>query len=246
MIPLFKSCYSIGKSILTLEESSVEEGSDSIIELCQQNKIQDLILVEDSMTGFMKAFLSCKKADLNLIFGLRITCCNSISDENEKSDHKVIIFAKDDEGCKILNRISSFAAVEGNGKIDFKILNSMWNDSVEMAIPFYDSFIFNNNMTMSKCIPDFSKIKPTFFIEDNGLPFDQIVKNSVESFCKDKYETQLVKSIYYNKREDYEALITYKIICTRNFGNPSTLDSPNLNHFGSNEFCLESYLEYER
>jgi len=55
--------------------------------------------------------------------------------------------------------------------------------------------------------------------------------------CKD------VKSIFYKKREDVEALQTYKILCNRNFGRAATLSSPNLNHFGSQEFCFESYLE---
>ena len=40
-----------------------------------------------------------------------------------------------------------------------------------------------------------------------------------------------------------EALQTYKILCNRNFGKAASLSSPNLNHFGSQEFCFESYLE---
>ena len=32
-------------------------------------------------------------------------------------------------------------------------------------------------------------------------------------------------------------------LCNRNFGKAATLSSPRLNHFGSKEFCFESYLE---
>ena len=45
MIPLFKSHYSIGKSILTLKEksSSIKNGPQSIIDLCLKMKIEDLV-----------------------------------------------------------------------------------------------------------------------------------------------------------------------------------------------------------
>ena len=42
IIPLFKSQYSIGKSILTLEkaESSQDDGPDSIIDICLKNNLK--------------------------------------------------------------------------------------------------------------------------------------------------------------------------------------------------------------
>ena len=67
MLPVYKSTFSIGKSILTM---------DKIIELCQSDSANCLVLVEDSMTGFVKAHNSCQEADIQLIFGLRLTCCN--------------------------------------------------------------------------------------------------------------------------------------------------------------------------
>jgi hypothetical protein len=90
-------------------------------------------------------------------------------------------------------------------------------------------------------VPDFTKIKPNFWLENNNLPFDSILNKYVSDYCKDKYKTQDVKSIFYEKKEDVEALQTYKIICGRKFGRPSTLSCPNLDHFGSDEFCFESY-----
>ncbi len=47
-------------------------------------------------------------------------------------------------------------------------------------------------------------------------------------------------------KDDAEALQTYKILCNRNFGKAATLSSPRLNHFGSKEFCFESYLETKK
>ena len=218
MVPIFKSTFSIGKSILTLDDTEKDGGPDSILSICEEHKIKNLILVEDSMTGFVTAHNRCKEREINLIFGIRITCCNDVN-EDDNSDHKIVIFANNDDGCRLLYRIYSYAHTQHEGKVDFKFLNSIWNDSVDLVIPFYDSFIYNNNLHLKKCVPDFSKITPVFWLEEN------------------------VKSILYKNREDVEALQTYKILCNRNFGRAATLSSPNLNHFGSQEFSFESYLD---
>lgn len=246
MIPVFKSTFSIGKSILTLDNSEESEGPDSIIDICKLNNIKTLVLVEDCMTGFIKAHSICKENGIKLIFGLRTTCCNDIADKSESSNHKIIIFAKNDEGCKMLNRISSYSLVECDGRIDFKYLNSIWNEAnLDLGIPFYDSFVFNNHLHLANCVPDFSKIKPFFFIEDNNLPFDRIVTSHIYQFTSDGkfFDHVPSKSIYYKNKKDYAALQTYKILCNRSFGKASSLSNPNLNHFGSDEFCFESFLE---
>ena len=197
------------------------------------------------MTGFVTAHNRCKEKDIDLVFGLRLTCCND-TNEDDNSDHKIVIFANDDAGCKLLYKIYSHAHT-GSGKVDFAFLNSVWNDSVELIIPFYDSFIFNNNFHLRKCVPDFAKITPTFWVEENNLPFDELLKEKVIAFSgRIDRPAKRVKSIYYKNKRDVEALQTYKIICNRNFGRPATLSSPNLDHFGSNEFCFESYLEKQK
>ena len=235
MLPVYKSTYSIGKSILSV---------DKIIELSKLDSAKNLILVEDSLTGFVKAHNSCKDEGLQLIFGLRINCCNDINDEDslQDSDHKVIIFAKNDEGCKLLNKISSFSNLEGKGFVDFNYLNKVWDDTkLDLVIPFYDSFIHQNQLYLKNCIPNFKDIKPIFWIEKNNLPFDPLISKATLEYSKGKYESTLVKSIFYENKEDIEALQTYKIICGRKFGRAATLSMPNLDHFGSDEFCFESY-----
>lgn len=235
MLPVYKSTYSIGKSILSV---------DKIIELSKLDSAKNLILVEDSLTGFVKAHNSCKDEGLQLIFGLRINCCNDINDEDslQDSDHKVIIFAKNDEGCKLLNKISSFSSLEGKGFVDFNYLNKVWDDTkLDLVIPFYDSFIHQNQLYLKNCIPNFKDIKPIFWIEKNNLPFDPLITKATLEYLKGKYESTLVKSIFYENKEDIEALQTYKIICGRKFGRAATLSMPNLDHFGSDEFCFESY-----
>lgn len=247
MIPLFKSNFSIGKSILTMDEpkNDLGESSDSIIEIALSNNLDKIVLIEDSMIGFLESHKICKINNIQLIYGLRINCCNLTEDEDkEKSKHKIIIFAKNDQGCKLLNKIYSNAYCNHNGFVDSKYLSSIWNvDHLELAIPFYDSYIYNNNFTFSSCVPDFTFCKPNYFIENNNLPLDEYLTSLVKRICNTPI---LTKSIYYKSKKDVYAFQTYKILCNRSFGKESSLSNPNLNNFASDEFCWESYLEYGR
>jgi hypothetical protein len=89
IIPLFKSHYSIGKSILTLSDESEDEGSDSIFDIYSEAKLEDklnnkIIIVEDSFMGFLQANESCNKLNLDLVFGLRIDINEDQPDDKSK------------------------------------------------------------------------------------------------------------------------------------------------------------------
>ena len=244
MIPLFKSTYSIGKSILTLDhpKETKEGGSDSIISIAQENKLKSVFLVEDSMIGFLDAYQKCKEHDIQLIFGLRISCCNSVSEEDKKSsEHKIVLFAKNDNGVKNLIRIFSLANKNG-GFVDSVFLQNNWSNDLMLCIPFYDSFIYNNNFRGKQCLPNFNFTKATYFVENNSLPFDLILKVKVEKWASARSEEiQQTKSIYYKNRKDFEAWQTYKCLCNRSFGKEQSLSSPNLEHCGSDSFCWEAF-----
>lgn len=250
MLALFKSHFSIGKSILTLDNpiTHKEGGSDSIFQIAKENNLKKVILVEDSLTGFLQAKKVSEDHNIQMIFGLRIDMCQDATIDPKKEDqdsrHKIIIFSKDNEGCKILNNIYSEAFTKLQNATDSNHLDKMWDDNhLKLAIPFYDSFIYNNTMQFKNCIPHFSFTKPTFFIESNGLPFDELIKSKVLAYAsKNNCPTEKAKSIYYKRKKDVSALQTYKCICGRTFGN-KTLSKPNLDHFGSDEFCFESWKE---
>ena len=238
--PIFTSCYSVGKSILTLKESESEEGSDSIISICKEEGLTDLVLVEDNMTSFMKAFHACNKNNIRLTYGLRLSLCNNSESENKDDEHKGVVFALDDEGCKLLNKIYSCAFTEGGGKINYNNLLNLWDSKhLSFVVPFYGSFIHENNFFLKNCIPYLDGLNPRFWIERNNLPFDSLLEDKVRSFIGDKYPCSLVKTIKYKNKEDVEALQTYKVLCNRSFGRQATLSNPNLSHFGSDEFCWE-------
>ena len=240
---MFKSHYSIGRSILTLSNEQPEVGPDSIFEICRKNELRELFLVEDQMSGFLEAYKNSKENKIKLIYGIRLTVCADASKKNEdslKSNSKVIIFCKNEAGYKKLIKIVTHAARKGfyyTPRTDFQALKDFWdNNELEMAIPFYDSFLHENNLKGKLCIPDFNFANPTFFTEDNDVPFDFLIKESINEFCGGKYETLPVKSIYYKNKKDFKAYLTFRCINKR-----TTLDRPSLDHMCSDEFSFESW-----
>lgn len=247
IIPIFKSHYSLGRSILTLnlpKEEDSTDSSDSIFDICQQAGTKEVYVVDDNMAGFLEAFTNAEALGIKLIFGLRLTFCldhSNKSEEGRQNSYKNIIFAKNANGYKQLIKIYTFAAQKGfyyEPRIDFESLKPLWNNDLLLAVPFYDSFLYNNKYTDSQCVPDFSFIDPVFFKEDNDTLLDKDMQERVVDFCGDKYETLQTKSIYYKNREDFPAYLTFRCINGR-----TTVEKPNFDGMCSAEFCYESYLE---
>ena len=246
-IPLFKSHYSLGKSILTLAKAGSSEADEpsSIIDIAKKLSLENLYLVDDSISGFLEAYKSCEDAKINLRFGLRLTVCDDIDNKTAESrdkEHKVIVFIRNSEGYKDLIKISTVASTNGfyyYPRIDCKILKNLWNENnLSLGIPFYDSYVFKNNLSYSICVPDFSFCNPVYFVEDNNLPFDGILKSKVEEIVSDKMLAVKSQSIFYENKEDFLAYLTFRCISER-----TTLNKPNLEHCSSNEFCAESFKE---
>jgi DNA polymerase-3 subunit alpha len=243
MIPLFKSHYSLGRSILTLEDKDEKDDyPDSIIQICKENKMKELYLVEDNMSSFLEAYSNCRKNNIKLNYGLRISVTESMTDKSEESktkSSKIILFFKNKKGYQQLTKLYSIAAKEGfyyEPRLDYETISKNWTDDLILCIPFYDSFIFNNTLKNSLCIPQFDFTKPIFFIEDNDLPFDSLVKQKALSFAeKNGLNIYKAQSIFYNLREDFKAYLTFRCI-----NNRTVLNKPNLDHMSSNEFCFES------
>jgi DNA polymerase III alpha subunit len=239
--PLWKSHYSLGKSILTLEDESEKDGPDSIFQIVNDNEIDDLYLVEDSMSGFLVALEGAEKFKLNLRFGLRMNCVNEHgAEEADKSWHKIILFALNTDGCHKLIKISSDVNTKFGGKASYPYLKSEWSKDIQMVVPYYDSFLMRNLMSFSNCVPDFSFCEPIFIKESNGLPFEPFYNEKLKAY--DKYESMAAKSIYYKDRADFNYWQTFKCMQRKAWGNVS-LNKPEQPHCCSSEFCFESYLD---
>ena len=86
-------------------------------------------------------------------------------------------------------------------------------------------------------MPDFP-VKPTFFIEDNNLPFDLILKEkTLEYASTENCEALESQSIYYYRYSDFEQYMVFRCLEER-----STLEKPELREMSSNTFCFEHYL----
>jgi len=249
-LPLFKSHYSIGRSILTLEDEAQEEFyPNSIINIIKENNLKNLYLVEDNMTSFLQAYTNCKKNNINLRYGLRLTVTDNLEDKSEESrvkNSKFVIFFKNNEGYKRLIKIFSIAAKNGfyyEPRTDFKTLKSIWdNNDLLLSVPFYDSFIFNNVLKNTLCTPQIDFCSPIFFIENNNIPFDNLIKSKVIDYCsKNKNQIINVKSIYYKLKTDFKAYLTFRCINAR-----TNLNKPEIEHMTSNDFSFESWKEKER
>lgn len=248
IIPIFKSHYSLGRSILTLDAPGdpVPNAPVSIFDILLENKMDELFLVEDSFGGFLEAYQNSKDNKIKLNFGLRLNFLCDVEEKDEealKSRCKYIIFAKNTKGYKRLIKIWSFAAKDGfyyAPNIDFKTLKTFWNeDDLMLCIPFYDSFLHRNSLEGATCIPEFDFCKPTFLVEDNDIPFDDLIKNRILNYVKStEYSTQEVKNIYYKNNEDFLAYLTFRCI-----NNRSSLEKPNIDHMCSDEFSFESWKE---
>jgi DNA polymerase-3 subunit alpha len=245
MIPLFKSHYSLGRSILTLEDKSeADDYPDSIIQIAKENKLSEIFLVEDNMSSFLEAYTNTKNNNIKLNYGLRVSVTESIndkSDESRQKTSKIILFFKNKKGHESLTKLFSIAAKSGfyyEPRLDYETLKNNWSDNLILCIPFYDSFIFNNTLKNYICIPQFNFTKPIAFLEDNDLPFDTIIKNKLEKYIKENtLELFKTKSIYYNKKLDFKTYLTFRCI-----NNRSILNKPEIEHMSSNEFCFESWL----
>lgn len=254
MVPLWTSKDSAGESILTMQPAGRSQSgeSTSIIDLALSVKMRSIFLVETGMTGFLTAFNNARAAKLNLYYGIKLKICRSVQDKSKESrdtESNVIVFLKHEKAYSKFIKLWNRAAVEHfywYPRIDSNVLREFWDDEgLMLAFPFYSSFIARNYLSLSECIVDFGFTNPLFFIEESGLPFDEIIARRLRSFTTNN-SLRLVpaRSIYYEKYSDLESAQIMRCIKNR-----TSLDCPNLEHFSSNRFCFEDFLneiDYER
>jgi DNA polymerase-3 subunit alpha len=245
ILPCFKSHYSLGKSILTLDKpkDNLDIYPLSIFSIAKFHKLDTICLVEDSISGLLEASKNAKDNNIKLLFGLRLSVTDDVTVKNDDShlkQSKYIIFCKNPDGYKDLIKISSFASTDGfyyEPRIDFTNLKRLWTKNLLLCVPFYDSFLHLNTLEGRNHVPNFSFTKPVFFLEDNSLPFDYLIKNKVLNFCeKNGFETLNTQSIYYYSPDDYKAYVCFRAINSRGFSKKATCESPNINHLCSDTF----------
>ena len=146
MLPIFRSNYSL-TSILTLEEATekdnrLENRSDSVFDVCKDYELEDVFIVDNTLTGLVEAYENAKKAKLNLRFGYRVNVCQDISNktpESKLTESKFIVFATKSSFADLikLHNISSTEGIyEGIPRLDFKTMKEYWGKNLSLVIPF--------------------------------------------------------------------------------------------------------------
>ena len=255
VLPLFRSHYSVGKSLLTLEEPSTapNSGPVSVFTLAQEAGLSEVILIDDKIDGLIQAYKSAGKAKTKLIYGIRLVVCADMANKTPESlttESKVVILVKDFDGYKDLIRIWNRAwGREGHftfrdwsyGRADWALLKEFWTERLILALPFFDSFIAKNTLTFAQITPNLPVQDPWIFEEEkSGLPFESLISKAIDQYVGegDHGARLLSKTILYRNREDFRNYIVFRAL---NEG--GVWDNPECKHLCSAEFCMEAYKE---
>ena len=219
MIPLFKTHFSIGRSLLTPERC---------FELAKESNLSEIVFLEDSFSGFRKINLLATENGFRFRFGIRLLARQA----PELIESKIVLFAKNNDGLRSLREIFTKMNIDGGV---WDIDKSMLKD-IQVVIPFYDSFVHKNLHEFGVHnieLPDL-----VYFVEDNGHPFDYQILRGLERF---KEKKQSVKSIFYEKKENFKEYQFYRSNSQRQAGKIPVFTSPELENCGSDKFCWEDF-----
>jgi DNA polymerase III alpha subunit len=252
IIPIFSSYYSIGRSILTLNKPSKEEwpNSVSIFDIVKKHDLKSISIADDSMGGFYQAYKQSRDLKVKLHWGVFLNVINSLKDFQKQTSSQVIVWLKNGDGYADLNRILHFMNTDGYRKdvnakgeeltygypyIDWDTLNQLFTSNLDCSIPFYSGFLKHNLFNFDNFAnPIFEKINPTFFINDQGLPFDPVLSNITQQYCKtNNAPCMLTKHIYYYEPFHAKSLLTMRAILNR-----GSMEKPECPHFSSNQFSF--------
>lgn len=239
ILPLFKTHYSVGRSILTLEPESDKDEADSVFTICKEYGLTSITVLEDDIAGLMPLLRGCDKAKIVPVFGLLFRVIAG------ESNHKIAVFARNSQGLKDLTKLYSISNSETKRKgfTNEELLAANFTSNLKLCIPFYDSYLYHNLTTFSNFTFDPSKYCADyeFFIEDNDGPYDSVIGNvALNAAATNGVLARKVKTILYKSHEDFDAYATYKCACNRMAGKERTLGNPNFDGLGSDSFCIES------
>lgn len=249
-IPLFKTCYSRGKSIIHIKKPKFKGGHASLLNILPNSNLSKVFLVEDNMGGFIDSKEAVESLGLQFIFGWRFLCRNDEAEE-EDSFYKFILVPKNKSAVKKLYKIYTKAFSRSgkiNGYLNYSELLNLADEDFTLCVPFYDSFLFNNSMNFANNVLDIQAFNNlVLFSESNDLPFDNFINekiNKVAGFSG--IPIQKVKSIYYEKRSDFKAFQLFKIFGNRITGKKTDINKPEFNHLSSPEFSFESWADLNK
>ena len=249
IIPIFSSDASIGKSILTADEPAEikDDAPISIWSIAKEYELEKVFILEKSFINFINHYKQAQKLNKQLVFGCRFKIVSDAYDQSENSlltESNINIWMANSSGYNDLIKLYTVANADKNrfyytGRLQWKDLQQINNNNLSVTIPFYNSFLAQNLLEFKhRAIPEWSNIRPRFHIENHELSFDSIIEKAVLSYVKEnKLDVINSHQIYYMRDKDILPAQIMRCIINR-----SSFDCPDLNHFSSNKFSFESYL----
>jgi DNA polymerase III alpha subunit len=252
-LAIFTSHFSLGESLLTLEPPGKAKVGNpiSVFDLAKRGNLTHVHLHESRLDGFLSAYSAATKAGLTLCFGLKLTICADMSDKSEPSrrtESKVIIMVKNTQGYHDLIRIANRAWTDGHfthrdssyGRGDWHLLRTFWTENLDLALPYFSSFVARNLLTMSQITPSLPVATPWVLREvKSELPFSSLIDSALDRYISgSNLQNYIVpsKTIYYEKRSDFKAYQTFRAI-----NNRASFNSPGVDHLASSAFSYESF-----
>ena len=114
----------------------------------------------------------------------------AISKKSFISNDGVKNFFKDGHGFFFIRREDRPDYEEDWGESTLAYFKSVSSPSIThngplgLVIPFYDSFLDRNSFTFASFTYDFGSLKPTFYVEENGLPQDLLLGEIVRKYAE--------------------------------------------------------------
>ena len=249
IVPIWAD-HSTRRSLLTYwpEKDTKPHGPQSIISLAKKAGLKQCFGISNNFHTFIEAWKGLKDAGIQFCFGLELIMVQDAkihTEETLRQEHKILIFAKNAQAYKDLIKIYSACHSDKDNRyyvqrFDYKRLNALWTDNLMLVMPFFDGFLHKNTLVHgANIIPDMP-VKPLIFREvDSGIPFAGLIDAAIDRFNANKdHEEVRTKTIYYEKRADFEA---YTVL--RSIQNRGSFDSPKVDFLCSPRFCFE---EWER
>lgn len=252
----FSSHYSLGQSILTLDPPKKKGGKIiteidddypvSIPVIAERFDIKQTIIVENTFTGYWELYKSFREVGRPYVFGWKVavaTDCEQKDDQSALTESNIIIFLKNsDSYYKIVKWVTKANTTNQDkvGRLSWEDLQELYDpEFFEIGVSFYSGFIARNLLRLGgSAAPKWGKIKPILFIQQQGIPFDNLIKEATVKYAKaNKLQMMDYHQCYYYKTGDIEAYQTFRCIQNR-----STLQKPELSNFCSSEFSFEGYV----
>ncbi len=164
------------------------------------------------------------------------------NDESLNTECKVIIWFRNSQAYYDAVKWYSKASTDNfyyARRLDWNNLRDMWTDNFLLSIPFYSGPVSRNSLQYGHCCsPQFGDIKPFIHLSDHSLPFDPLLRRKITKW-NEEYNFPILEShtCYYYRKADAIAAMTSKLI-----QESGSWERPNLNHFSSSEFSVESFL----